>query len=130
MQEFWANLRNLSAFKQWWGNLTSQPLLTLRNEINPSWWVQFDGWFGPSLFQEVVKGWFGLHLIVALLLTAILGINWWQMVLVAFGLEILQFIKAKAEFINPINSLLDIGSYTLWCYLYTKYIGFHLFKVF
>ena len=78
------------------------------------------------MIQEAVKGWCGLHLAVAVGL-CILGLNWWQVGLVAFGFEIFQFFKAKAAFINPGNSLLDIGSYVLWAVVYTKFIGWSIF---
>lgn len=131
MWELWQNLKTGFAFKSWWLNLKNHTWLTLRNELCPSWWVTgFDGWFGPSMKQEALYGWCGLHLGVALALAVGLGINWWQMALIALGIEVFQFCKAYGSFVNPINSLLDIGSYTLWVFLYTKYIGWSFYSIF
>lgn len=139
MSKLLFNLKNMSAFKGLvLGIKKSGPLVWLRNELVPTWHVKYTGFFGPGgwlgftpeFTQEVFKGWFGLHLGIAVGLAFVLGINWWQMALIAFVIEVVQFLKTDAAFVLPVNSLLDIGSYTLWVYLYTRFVGFSLFNLF
>lgn len=118
-----ANLKSGLAFKIMVMNFKANPWQCFKNELSPSSWTNPDRqlhW--ANLYPEMI-GW-GKHIVIGAVGAAILrffGVSDPKILMVAaissFVVEIIQFLVARASFVNPINSLLDIGFYVLGAYL-------------
>ena len=112
---FWRNLKG--AYMIMKVNFALDPLKWFYYELNPSWYVKYDGWLS---FKKEVTGWllyymkWGFpvpgHVPMGFLLCMV-GFPLWVPFAYGFVIEIIQLFKANGEFINPGNSLLDILFY-------------------
>ena len=117
--ETWFNLTNLTALKGMMLNMKADFTQWLLYELSPSFYITGLSWSG--LLTEMI-GWtkhigYGVAFMVVWLIAAkfITKLKNWMAFLsmagIAFVIEIIQFLMARASFINPINSILDIAFY-------------------
>jgi hypothetical protein len=120
----WFNLKNMVALKAMWFNLRTDPLQWFLNELSPSSYTNLDHKLHWHNMPPEMRGWFLQHMpigfavqLVWILLCHFFPniLNIWMglvlMAVIAFVIEVIQFFVAKASFINPINSAIDIAFY-------------------
>ena len=126
MKGFMITLKNIVTFlalRNMIASLKSQGFgKWLYYELNPSWYQT-----GPKTWERVkaflpeVRGWIIVHPLYGLTVMAVSSFlvrDWsWKtgvccIILTAFIVEIAQFLKAQAQFLNPVNSLIDMATWT------------------
>lgn len=113
------NLKNLTAFKVCFRNFRLNWKQALLNEVSPSSWLNPDQQLHWANVKPEALGWLQ-HLgigVVAYAFLYALEVGWWQSLVTiavgAFVVEIIQFFIARAAYVNPVNSILDIWFYVL-----------------
>jgi hypothetical protein len=102
----------------------------LLNELSPGSYLSPTGKLGWDTLKPEMFGW-GKHILIAGAVSAVLklfvGVSNLRLILLTIGItfvvEIVQFIRAKAYYINPVNSTLDIFFYVVGTLIVIKLLG-------
>lgn len=130
-RELFYNVRQGVAFKAIKYNIKRLGVFQwLLNELSPGSYTTKSGKLTLEVLGPEVFGWakhIGIAFFVSATLKTFLNASNTRLILLTIGIsslvEVLQFIRSKGLYLNPVNSLLDVGFYVVGTLIFIKLLG-------